>query len=50
MKRMLTLSYRNKELPPFSCEFGERRRVLDLPLIAWLFTPTPAVASAGAGA
>ncbi|MGP3635406.1 Na+/H+ antiporter subunit E [Streptomyces sp. 24-1644] len=36
MKRVLTLSFRNKELPPFSCEFGERRRVLDLPLIAWL--------------
>ncbi|QNE74237.1 Na+/H+ antiporter subunit E [Streptomyces finlayi] len=36
MKRVLSLSFRNKELPPFSCELGERRRVLDLPLIAWL--------------
>ncbi|MET7370367.1 Na+/H+ antiporter subunit E [Streptomyces sp. NPDC005566] len=37
MKRLITLSYRNPELPPFSCEFaGRRRRVLDLPLIAWL--------------
>ncbi|WP_406430304.1 Na+/H+ antiporter subunit E [Streptomyces sp. NBC_01589] len=37
MKRWITLSYRNAELPPFSCEFaGRRRRVLDLPLIAWL--------------
>ncbi|GAA3004720.1 Na+/H+ antiporter subunit E [Streptomyces fulvorobeus] len=36
MKSRLTLSYRNKELPPFSCEFGERRHVIDLPLIAWL--------------
>ncbi|MER5279028.1 Na+/H+ antiporter subunit E [Streptomyces sp. NPDC002809] len=37
MKRLITFSYRNKNLPPFSCEFGGRRpRVLDLPLIAWL--------------
>ncbi|MFI6858971.1 Na+/H+ antiporter subunit E [Streptomyces sp. NPDC050421] len=37
MKRLITLSRRNKALPPFSCEFGGRRpRVLDLPLIAWL--------------
>lgn len=37
MKRLITLSYRNPELPPFSCEFaGRRRRILDLPLIAWL--------------
>lgn len=37
MKRLITLSYRNPELPPFSCEFaGRRRRVLDLPLVAWL--------------
>ncbi|MEU8509365.1 Na+/H+ antiporter subunit E [Streptomyces brevispora] len=36
-RRLITLSYRNKKLPPFSCEFGgRRRRVLDLPLIAWL--------------
>ncbi|MDK0522835.1 Na+/H+ antiporter subunit E [Streptomyces sp. ML-6] len=37
MKRLIKLSFRNKDLPPFSCEFiGRRRRVLDLPLIAWL--------------
>ncbi|MFF1499591.1 Na+/H+ antiporter subunit E [Streptomyces sp. NPDC058316] len=37
MKRRIRLSFRNKDLPPFSCEFGgRRRRVLDLPLIAWL--------------
>ncbi|MEU9093505.1 Na+/H+ antiporter subunit E [Streptomyces sp. NPDC048428] len=37
MKRLITFSYRNKNLPPFRVEFGGRRpRVLDLPLIAWL--------------
>ncbi|MFJ2093491.1 Na+/H+ antiporter subunit E [Streptomyces sp. NPDC087901] len=37
MKRLITFPYRNKNLPPFSVEFGGRRpRVLDLPLIAWL--------------
>ncbi|MFD9499349.1 Na+/H+ antiporter subunit E [Streptomyces sp. NPDC060035] len=37
MKRLITLSYQDPELPPFSCEFaGRRRRILDLPLIAWL--------------
>lgn len=37
MKRRIRLSFRNRDLPPFSCEFGgRRRRVLDLPLIAWL--------------
>ncbi|THA66212.1 Na+/H+ antiporter subunit E [Streptomyces sp. A0642] len=37
MKPLITFSCRNKELPPFSCEFGGRRaRVLDLPLLAWL--------------
>lgn len=36
MKRVFGFSFRNKELPPLSCEFGERRRVIDLPLIAWL--------------
>ncbi|MDQ0793381.1 Na+/H+ antiporter subunit E [Streptomyces sp. B1I3] len=37
MRRLITLSYRNPDLPPYSCEFaGRRRRVLDLPLIAWL--------------
>lgn len=37
MRRILTLSFRNADLPPFSCELGDRRgRVLDLPLIAWL--------------
>ncbi|MFB6716438.1 MULTISPECIES: Na+/H+ antiporter subunit E [unclassified Streptomyces] len=37
MKRRIRLSFWNKDLPPFSCEFGgRRRRVLDLPLIAWL--------------
>ncbi|MFF9509778.1 Na+/H+ antiporter subunit E [Streptomyces sp. NPDC014724] len=37
MKRRIRVSFRNKDLPPFSCEFGgRRRRVLDLPLIAWL--------------
>lgn len=37
MRRLITLSYENPELPPFSCEFaGRRRRILDLPLIAWL--------------
>ncbi|MCX5143553.1 MULTISPECIES: Na+/H+ antiporter subunit E [unclassified Streptomyces] len=37
MKRLITFPYRNKNLPPFSVEFGSRRpRVLDLPLIAWL--------------
>ncbi|MFC8533364.1 Na+/H+ antiporter subunit E [Streptomyces sp. NPDC057249] len=37
MKRLVTLSFRNKDLPPFSAAFGARhRRVLDLPLIAWL--------------
>ncbi|MGW1816736.1 Na+/H+ antiporter subunit E [Streptomyces sp. NPDC002125] len=37
MRRLITLSYRNPHLPPYSVEFaGRRRRVLDLPLIAWL--------------
>ncbi|MFE3516314.1 Na+/H+ antiporter subunit E [Streptomyces sp. NPDC059166] len=37
MRRLITFSYRNPELPPYSVEFaGRRRRVLDLPLIAWL--------------
>lgn len=36
MKRIVKLSFRNKDLPFFSCEFGGRGRVLDLPLIAWL--------------
>lgn len=37
MKRLITFSFRNKDLPPFSAAFGARhRRVLDLPLIAWL--------------
>ncbi|MFJ8881891.1 Na+/H+ antiporter subunit E [Streptomyces sp. NPDC102402] len=37
MRRLITLSHRNPDLPPFSVEFaGRRRRVLDLPLIAWL--------------
>ncbi|KOG77606.1 MULTISPECIES: Na+/H+ antiporter subunit E [Streptomyces] len=37
MKRGLRFSFRNADLPPLSCEFGtRRRRVLDLPLIAWL--------------
>ncbi|MFF5899900.1 Na+/H+ antiporter subunit E [Streptomyces argenteolus] len=37
MRRLITLSYRNPELPPYSVQFaGRRRRVLDLPLIAWL--------------
>ncbi|MFF4248826.1 Na+/H+ antiporter subunit E [Streptomyces sp. NPDC001822] len=37
MRRLITLSRGNPELPPFSVEFaGRRRRVLDLPLIAWL--------------
>ncbi|MFE9724275.1 Na+/H+ antiporter subunit E [Streptomyces sp. NPDC005794] len=37
MRRLITLSYRNPDLPPYSVEFaGRRRRVLDLPLIAWL--------------
>ncbi|MFJ4501620.1 Na+/H+ antiporter subunit E [Streptomyces sp. NPDC088864] len=37
MRRLVTFSFRNKELPPFSAAFGgRRRRVLDLPLIAWL--------------
>ncbi|MFF2330666.1 MULTISPECIES: Na+/H+ antiporter subunit E [unclassified Streptomyces] len=36
MKRLIKLSFRNKDLPPLSCEFGKRGRVLDLPLIAWL--------------
>ncbi|MER5987738.1 Na+/H+ antiporter subunit E [Streptomyces sp. NPDC001787] len=37
MRRFLTLSFRDADLPPFSCQFGDRRRrVLDLPLIAWL--------------
>ncbi|WP_031088572.1 Na+/H+ antiporter subunit E [Streptomyces sp. NRRL WC-3549] len=37
MRRLITLSRRDPELPPFSAEFaGRRRRVLDLPLIAWL--------------
>ncbi|MEV6161983.1 Na+/H+ antiporter subunit E [Streptomyces sp. NPDC052052] len=36
MRRPFKLTFRNKDLPPFSCEFGVRGRVLDLPLIAWL--------------
>lgn len=36
MKHLIKPSFRNKDLPPFSCEFGGRGRVLDLPLIAWL--------------
>ncbi|MER6720909.1 MULTISPECIES: Na+/H+ antiporter subunit E [Streptomyces] len=37
MKRLITLSRRDPELPPFSAELaGRRRRVLDLPLIGWL--------------
>ncbi|WP_228988801.1 Na+/H+ antiporter subunit E [Streptomyces sp. DH8] len=37
MRRGLRFSFRNTDLPPLSCEFGtRRRRVLDLPLIAWL--------------
>ncbi|THA29490.1 Na+/H+ antiporter subunit E [Streptomyces sp. A1277] len=35
MRRLVTFSFRNKDLPPFSAAFG-RRRVLDLPLVAWL--------------
>ncbi|MEU0989417.1 Na+/H+ antiporter subunit E [Streptomyces sp. NPDC005953] len=34
---MISLSFRDPELPRFSCAVvGRRRRVLDLPLIAWL--------------
>ncbi|MFG3405150.1 Na+/H+ antiporter subunit E [Streptomyces sp. NPDC048142] len=36
MRRILRFSFRNADLPPLSCEFGTRRRVLDLPLIGWL--------------
>ncbi|MEV3931708.1 MULTISPECIES: Na+/H+ antiporter subunit E [unclassified Streptomyces] len=37
MRRLITLSHRNSDLPPYSVQFaGRRRRVLDLPLIAWL--------------
>lgn len=37
MRRLITLSYNNPDLPFFSIEFaGRRRRVLELPLIAWL--------------
>ncbi|GGY95166.1 Na+/H+ antiporter subunit E [Streptomyces nitrosporeus] len=38
MKRLITLSRRDPELPPFSAALagGRRQRVLDLPLIAWL--------------
>ncbi|MGW4229362.1 Na+/H+ antiporter subunit E [Streptomyces sp. NPDC004980] len=37
MRRFVTLSFRDPDLPPFSCAFpGRRGRVLDLPLIAWL--------------
>jgi multicomponent Na+:H+ antiporter subunit E len=37
VRRLITLSYHNPDLPPFSIEFaGRRRRVLDLPLISWL--------------
>ncbi|NED10609.1 Na+/H+ antiporter subunit E [Streptomyces sp. SID9124] len=37
MRRLITFSFRNKDLPPFSAAFGgRRRRVLDLALIAWL--------------
>ncbi|MFH8617334.1 Na+/H+ antiporter subunit E [Streptomyces sp. NPDC017979] len=34
---MISLRFRDPNLPPFSCAVvGRRRRVLDLPLIAWL--------------
>ncbi|MFF8959189.1 Na+/H+ antiporter subunit E [Streptomyces sp. NPDC014894] len=34
---MISLKFRDPDLPPFSCAVvGRRRRVLDLPLIAWL--------------
>jgi len=37
VKRLITLSSGDPDLPPFSIGFaGRRRRVLDLPLIAWL--------------
>lgn len=37
MRRLITFSFRNRALPPFSLDIGRRRpRVLDLPLIAWL--------------
>ncbi|MFJ4961761.1 putative monovalent cation/H+ antiporter subunit E [Streptomyces sp. ADI96-02] len=36
MSRFVRFSFRDSGLPPFSCEFGRRGRVLDLPLIAWL--------------
>lgn len=37
MRRLITLSYHNPDLPPYSLQFaGRRRRVLELPLIAWL--------------
>ncbi|MEU0300546.1 Na+/H+ antiporter subunit E [Streptomyces sp. NPDC006175] len=37
MRRLITLSYRNPDLPRYSLQFaGRRRRVLELPLIAWL--------------
>ncbi|MGC5345235.1 Na+/H+ antiporter subunit E [Streptomyces sp. DT24] len=38
MRSPITFSYRNQGMPPYSCQFGggRRRRVLDLPLIAWL--------------
>jgi multicomponent Na+:H+ antiporter subunit E len=32
----LRFSFRDTDLPPLSCEFGRRGRVLDLPLVAWL--------------
>lgn len=36
-KPLITFSFRNPELPPFSVQFTDgRRRVLDLALIAWL--------------
>ncbi|MEU1346254.1 Na+/H+ antiporter subunit E [Streptomyces sp. NPDC005775] len=37
MKRLITFPRGNRNLPPFSFQFGSRRpRVLELPLIAWL--------------
>ncbi|MFI5617701.1 Na+/H+ antiporter subunit E [Streptomyces sp. NPDC051567] len=34
---MISLKFRDPDLPPYSCAVvGRRRRVLDLPLIAWL--------------
>ncbi|MEW2065828.1 Na+/H+ antiporter subunit E [Streptomyces sp. NPDC007346] len=36
MSRYVRFSFRDPDLPPLSCEFGRKGRVLDLPLIAWL--------------